>query len=396
MRVLGLTNLYPNPMQPHRAPFNRHLFRLLGEYYPVRVVAPVAWTDELHARRQGAPPLPPDRRVTTDGLAVEHPRYYFPPRILRTWYGHCYQASVRGALERALDEFRPDVIHAPWTYPDGWAAVRLGHAAGLPVTIQVHGSDVRLLGRYPARRRRTEEALRAADGVIAVSRELADTVVRMGVEPDRVGVRYDGVDPDVFHPGSKADARVRLGLDPAATRVLFIGNLVEVKGIDVLLEASHRLRRGGFNFELDLVGQGPLRETLEKQARRLGLSNVHFRGPLPQGELPDWYRAADVFALPSRSEGVPNVLLEAMACRTPFVASRVGGIPEVAVPEVGRLVPPEDPAALADVLAAELAGPLRPPELWPVPRLRSEAVARVAEFLESVVARRGALSPVGA
>jgi len=183
-----------------------------------------------------------------------------------------------------------------------------------------------------------------ADGVIVVSRELADTVIRMGVDPDRVGVRYDGVDPDVFHPGPRAAARARLGVDPTATRVLFIGNLVEVKGIDVLFEACHRLRQGGFDFELDLIGQGPLRETLEKQVRRLGMSHFRFRGALPQAELPDWYRAADVFVLPSRSEGVPNVLLEAMACRTPFVASRVGGIPEVAVPEVGRLVPPNAPA----------------------------------------------------
>jgi glycosyltransferase involved in cell wall biosynthesis len=396
MRVLGLTNLYPNPMQPHRAPFNRHLFRLLAERYPVRIIAPIAWTDELLARRRGAAPLPPDRRVTTDDLTVEHPPYYFPPRVLRGWYGHCYLASVRGAFRRALDEFRPDVVHAPWAYPDGWAAVRLGHAAGLPVTVRVHGSDVRLLDRYPARRRRTEEALRSADGVIAVSRELADTIIGMGVRRDRVAVRYDGVDPDLFHPRPKAAARDRLGLGRATKRLLFIGNLVEVKGLDVLLDACRRLRERGFEFDVDLIGQGPLRDALEQQARRLGLTGVQFRGPLPQAELPHWYRAADVFVLASRSEGVPNVLLEAMACRTPFVASRVGGIPEIAVPAVSRLVPPEDHAALADALATELIAPPRDPDLWPAPRLRTEAVAEAAEFLETVVARRAGPSPVGA
>jgi glycosyltransferase involved in cell wall biosynthesis len=396
MRVLGLTNLYPNPMQPHRAPFNRHLFRLLAERHAVRLIAPVAWTDELSARRRGADPLPPERRVTTDGLTVEHPRYYFPPRLMRGWYGHCYQASVRGAFRRAVAGFRPDVVHAPWAYPDGWAAVRLAHAAGLPVTIQVHGSDVRLLDRYPARRRRTVEALRAADGVIAVSRELADTIVGLGVDPDRVVVRHDGIDPELFRPASGSAARDRLGMDRTTRRLLFIGNLVEVKGIDVLLDACHRLRHRGLDFEADLVGHGPLRGALERQARRLGLGNVHFRGPLPQAELPDWYRAADVFVLPSRSEGVPNVLLEAMACRTPFVASRVGGIPEVAVAGLSRLVPPDDPAALAEAVAAELTAPPRDPDRWPAPRLRTEAVAEVAEFLESVVARRAGLSPVGA
>src|SRR4051812_35359779 len=234
MRILGMTNLYPNPWQPHRAPFNRHLFRLLAEQHAVRLISPVAWTDEVAARRRGARALPAGRRLTNDGLPVEHPRYYFPPRFLRGWYGYCYRASVRKTFRRAVDEFRPDVVHAPWAYPDGWAAVRLGHAAGLPVTIRVHGSDIRLLDRFPARRRRTEEGLRAADGVIAVSRELADIIIRMGVDPSRVVVRYDGVDTAVFNPGSRCAARRRLGLDSAKKRLLFIGNLVEVKGIDVL------------------------------------------------------------------------------------------------------------------------------------------------------------------
>jgi glycosyltransferase involved in cell wall biosynthesis len=397
MRVLGLTSLYPSPLQPHRAPFNRHQFRLLGERCPVRVIAPVSWTDEWNARRRGAPALPADRRVTHDGLPVEHPRYYFPPRILRACYGHCFRASVRKAFERAVAEFRPDVVHAPFAYPDGWAAVQLGHEFGLPVVVQVHGSDVRLLDRYPARRRRTEEALRAADGVIAVSQDLADTVVRTGVDPDRVLLAYDGIDPDLFHPGSKAAARARLGLDRDARRLLFVGNFYPVKGADVLLHACHRLRQHGVAFEADLIGQGPEGEALRGLVRRLGLEGtVGFRGAMPQAELADWYRSADVFVLPSHSEGVPNVLLEAMACHTPYVATSVGGIPEIHLPEVGRLVPPNDPAALADTIARELAAPPRDADAWPAPRLRTEAVAEVAEFLEAVVARRAGRTLVGA
>jgi glycosyltransferase involved in cell wall biosynthesis len=395
MRILGLTNLYPNPWQPHRAPFNRHLFRLLAAEHQVRVISPVAWTDELAARRGGAAALPHGRRLVTDSLAVEHPRYYFPPRILRGWYGHCYRASVRRTFQRTVDEFQPELVHAPWAYPDGWAAVRLGRRAGLPVTIRIHGSDIRLLDRYPARRRRTEEALRAADGVVAVSRELADTIVRMGVDPDRVIVRHDGIDPELFHPGCKDAARERLGLDPDVQRLLFIGNLVTVKGVDVLLAACQRLRQAGRNFDVDIIGQGPLRGALEAQARRLGLDAIHFRGPRAQSELPDWYRAADVFVLPSRSEGVPNVILEAMACHTPVVATCVGGIPEVAVPDVSRLVPSDDPVALADAVAAELTARARRPELWPSARLRTESVAAEAKFLEAIVARLSRPNPVG-
>ena len=110
MRVLAVTNLYPNPLQPHRAPFNRHQLRLLGLRHPLRVIAPVAWTDELALARAGGGRLA--RAVTLDGLPVEHPRYYFPPKVGRGLYGHCFAASVRGAFRRAVREFAPEVVFA--------------------------------------------------------------------------------------------------------------------------------------------------------------------------------------------------------------------------------------------------------------------------------------------
>ena len=86
MRILGLTYLYPNPFDPHLAPFNRHLFRVLGDRNPVRVIAPIPWTAEVRGRWKGAARLPADRRAELDGLAVDHPRLYFPPKFLqRSW-----------------------------------------------------------------------------------------------------------------------------------------------------------------------------------------------------------------------------------------------------------------------------------------------------------------------
>src|SRR5437667_11460387 len=101
MRILTLTNLYPNPFQPHRAPFNRQQLRELAARHAVSVIAPIAWTDELAARWRGKAPLPVDRRVTCDGIPVEHPRYVFPPKALRGWYGHLFRRSVRRPFERA-------------------------------------------------------------------------------------------------------------------------------------------------------------------------------------------------------------------------------------------------------------------------------------------------------
>jgi glycosyltransferase involved in cell wall biosynthesis len=386
MRVLAMTNLYPNPYQPHRATFNRHQFRILNQRHPVQVIAPIAWTDELQARRVGGAPLPPGRRVTFDGLTVDHPRYIFPPKIARGWYGYFYQSCVKKAFRRALREFKPDLVFAPWAYPDGWAAVRLGHAAGLPVVLQIHGSDVLLLDKHPSKKLRTAEAVRAADGVVAVSHDIADHLVRMGVPAANVRVIHDGVDRTLFAPGDKRAERSALNLPCDERVVLFIGNLVPVKALDVLFRACTEPPLKDDAFKLVIVGQGPLRAALELLAGALGISDrVRFTGPLPQVDLPRWYRAADVFVLPSHSEGVPNVLLEASACGTPWVASRVGGIPEIAHLGVSRLVTPNAPPELARALHQALRAP--PQEPPPGPKPREEAVAELIDFLNSVGAR---------
>jgi glycosyltransferase involved in cell wall biosynthesis len=355
MRVLVLTNLYPNPLQPDRAPYSRQQFRALAAEHEVRVIAPVAWTDEWSRRRSGAPAMPAGRQRTCDGMVVHHPRYVFTPKVLRSRYGPFLARSVRGCFERAVDELRPDVVLGCWAYPDGWAAVRLARAAGLPVAIKVVGSDVLCVDDHAGRRRRSVDALGGADHVIAVSRDLAARAVTLGVDPGRLSVVYNGVDTDLFRPGPKDEARQRVGYTSGDPLLVFAGNLVPVKGLDVLLDALATLAGRGRPFRCVLIGDGPLRDALGRRAARLGLAGrVRFTGSRPLEELPSWYRAADLFVLPSRSEGVPNVLLEAASCGTPFVASRVGGIPEIAPSDA--LVEAGNAAALADRIERSLAG----------------------------------------
>ena len=118
MRILTVTNLYPNPFHPQRATFNREQFRALAREHEMRVVSPIAWTDELAARRAGSPRLPVGRRMEVDGIPVEYPRSFFIPRILRGMYGHCFRWSLGGAFWRNVTVFRPDVVFATWAYPD--------------------------------------------------------------------------------------------------------------------------------------------------------------------------------------------------------------------------------------------------------------------------------------
>lgn len=388
MRILAVTNLYPTPYQPQRAAYNRQYFAALERTeHSIRVIAPIAWTDEWAARRGGKPHLPGGRFLQSGGIPVEYPRYWFTPRVLRGCYGWFYRNSIQTVFERAILQFQPDVVLASWAYPDGWAAACLGHRARLPVVINVVGSDVLLA--QGVRRRRTAEALRRADGVWAVSQDLANHVLDMGVEQRKVRVIYNGVDTQRFSPGDQHAARARLGLPLEENRrlVLFVGNLVPVKGLDVLIAALTEVRSAGIEFECRLIGEGPLQGALRRQAAAAGIGDrVTFVGPVAHEGLADWFRAADVVVLPSRSEGVPNVLLEAAACGTPYVASRVGGIPEIAGTSRNVLVPPDNASALAEGLIQALAGHCSTAMSAPA-RSFDDAANEVAAFLSDTAAR---------
>ena len=198
-------------------------------------------------------------------------------------------------------------------------------------------------------------ALRGARAVIAVSRALADKARALGAGKDRVHLLYNGVDGARFRPGDKAAARDALGLQPDARLVIYVGNLKESKGCLDLLEAFPAVLARHPQARLAFVGSGPAGPVLERRARQLGVADcVQLAGARPHEELPTWMQAADLLALPSHNEGVPNVVLEAMACGLPVVASDVGGIPEVLPKHAGVLVPAHDQLALARALADSL------------------------------------------
>jgi glycosyltransferase involved in cell wall biosynthesis len=290
--------------------------------------------------------------VQVPGLRTDHFVFVYPPRVGRALHAVCWLVSLLVQRGRQLHAAGYDCILASWGYPDAVAAGWLARLLGIPYVVKVHGSDLNVQATHALRRPQIRGALRSAAAVVAVSRALAGKAVALGADAARVHTLYNGVDGALFAPGDRAVARARLALDPMdAPLLLYVGNLKDSKGCLDLLEAFPVVLAAQPRARLAYVGDGPCRGALLTRARALGIEDrLQLAGAMPHDALPDWFRAADLLCLPSHNEGVPNVVLEAMACGTPVVATRVGGIPEVVPEHAGRLVPLGDRAALSAAL----------------------------------------------
>jgi glycosyltransferase involved in cell wall biosynthesis len=312
------------------------------------VVAPKPWVPALLSS------LPRGRKYYTLPRAEEVRRFpVVSPRVLSlprgrlfSLYGVSYFLGCLPALRRLVRRHKVQLIHAHTIMPDGFAGVLLGRALGLPVVCTIHGSDINL---YPHRSRAawwaTRWALRRLDGIVTVSHRLRDNV-RALAGPVAVHVVPNGANSAKFVQHPRAEARRRLNLPADQTILLFVGNLIEVKGTAYLIEAFARLQRP--DTLLYIVGAGHLKDRLAALAVSLGVgASTRFVGRQSHDEMPLWLSAADCLVMPSLSEGFPTLLPEAMLCRVPIVATDVGGIPDLLVhAERGWLAPRGDVSAL--------------------------------------------------
>jgi glycosyltransferase involved in cell wall biosynthesis len=249
-----------------------------------------------------------------------------------------------------------------WSFSDplrpGLVCLAMRPLPGIRLIVHLQGQLLRMPSSRFGRATVAVEALsrfvaRRADTVRVVSRQIAEEAAAAGVAPDRIVVLpsrcdTDLFDPDRWHEAGKA-IRSSFPGDPAAPVVGFAGSLNASKGLDVLIAASAMLAKKR-SVRLAVAGDGPLRDEVERAANSRVLP-IAVLGRLATSDVPAFFSAVDVVAVPSYDEGLPRVVLEAMAMRKPVVASDVGGIPEAVQDEsTGLLVPPGDHGALAGAL----------------------------------------------
>lgn len=349
--------------------------------------------------------------------------YQEPRRVLRAWWRQRRRAGYRAAWSAWIRDFRRDPtanrgrrfgqalvladelpagttrLHAHFLHTPASVARYAALIAGLGWSCSAHAKDIWTTPDWEKR-----EKLGALDWLVTCTRGGYDHLTALaGPAASRLALVYHGLDFARFPPPT-AERPARDGSDPQdPVRLLAVGRAVEKKGFDDLLEALARLP-AGLAWRLVHVGGGPLARELRRQAAALGLAErITWAGPQPQEKVLEQYRAADLFALPCRiggdgdRDGLPNVLMEAQSQGLAVVSTRISGVPELVEEGVtGLLVPPRDPAALAEALAGLIADPARRAALG---RAGLERVRRrfdMATGVETLAARFGLPGPVAA
>ncbi|HET9494391.1 MAG TPA: glycosyltransferase [Chloroflexia bacterium] len=299
---------------------------------------------------------------------------------------------------RLVRRFKPDVIHVFFGIPTGIVGLLASKFSGAPYLLSLRGGDVpgfmgkELAAMHRAAMPLTKLVWSNAGVIVANSQGLRDLARRTA--PNRaIEIVPNGVDLDLFRPAEEPRA------PGDKVRFLFVGRLANQKGLNYLLESLARFEPGMLaHVELELVGDGPEEERLRAQAARLGLgSSVKFAGWVAREEIVQHYQAADAFVLPSLDEGLPNVMLEAMACGKALVATDISGNRElVRDGENGLLVPVGDVSALTEALRRVVTNPELRAEMGRKSRNMAAAYswARTADrylsLSEAILARRSA------
>jgi len=344
LKVTVVTPIFPIPAQPYRGHSEYEIVLALSKRADVNVICPFPrypkWFQPHFDYRH------PDLSYSPPGVATRYFEYPALPGLTR-----CINGVVCAKyLEPCFRENMPDVACNFWIYPEGYATVAVARRLGIPAVVGSIGSD---LNRFadPASRWLTRLAMKRAAFVVTKSEHLRQRAMQMGIPAEKVRTIRNGCNPSVFHMRDRGTARAQLAVDDRAELVLFVGRLDTAKGIGELLEAFFSLASRRPNLRLAFIGDGPGGEQLRAKAKHHALEErIILIGACPSHKVAQWLAAANVLALPSYNEGYPNVVIEALSCGRPVIATKVGGILELVNEDSGILVAPRDWCALAEAI----------------------------------------------
>ncbi|MDI1310834.1 glycosyltransferase [Prosthecobacter sp.] len=349
MDLLFVSNLFPDEAEPWRGLDNVTLLHALRDLDASLRIRVLAFRPSItHFGR--APKRPRVQDVCF------HPEYFWTPYLPKLGgLNHWLFARVLAKAWTSLPEdFHPQAILAPWLFPDACAVSLVAAKKSIPVVAVAQGSDAHQYLDMPMRRSAIVAMTKRVKSVVTRSNDLEKRLISHGARLGGVQTIYNGVDVHTFRPVPRHAARRGLELPPDEQLLLFVGNFLPVKGLDLLLQSfALVVARTSNPIKLALIGGGPLESALRSQAEALGISSrLLFLGRQQPSEVARWMQAADAICMTSHNEGVPNVVLESLSCGRVPVCTDVGGIAEIIEPILGRrfLVPSRDAEAYASAL----------------------------------------------
>jgi glycosyltransferase involved in cell wall biosynthesis len=334
-RILTLSNMYPSKSNRNSGIFiHKQVKYLTGEGCRFVVISPNAFSPQFlwfnsKWRAYGHIPLTDE----IEGITVNYPRYLRIPGKL--FHGlSCYSLyyGAKNFLHQIIEDFKPHLIHAHAATPMGYVGLMLRKKYHLPLVCSLRGSDIHTYPKFGKQSMLlTKKVLSEADQLVSVSNALKIEAETIGQAKKEIAVVHNGCDSGTFinNEGDGNAIRMKMGISAQDKVIIFVGGISKGKGVYELVEAFINLSQKYQHLQLILVGSGQESATINSIVSSIGLANrIHMTGSLHHDEISQWLSAADIFVFPSHNEGLPNAVLEAMACGLPVVATRVGGIPE--------------------------------------------------------------------
>ncbi len=361
MRICLVTTSYPRFHEDGNARFVRsiaeaqatlgHEVHVLAPYTPLvrkyDSLADLHWFHYIWPAKWG---------VMGHAAALESDRHLRASAFLQAPF---FGLSLTRAMQQLITQRKIDLIHAHWVVPMGFLSTWMARLTQKPLFISLHGSDMYLARQNPVMGRMAAWAFRCAQGITACSPTLADSAIQLGAPRERVHMIPWGADPAKFQvEGASVELRKQLNATPKDLIIMAAGRLVGKKGFDRLVRAMPEVLASVPNARLVILGEGPERFSLERLIDELALNGkILLPGNVAWTEMPNYLAASDVFVMPSvrdvtgNFDGLPTVILEAMAAGKPVIATHVGGISlAVQENETGILVDEASPEQLSRAL----------------------------------------------
>jgi len=334
MKIIVITSFYPNTCDPTRAVFIKSLVSELDEKADIVVISPLPYVPFFLRKKEkyrclhGLP-----YKEYYDKIKVYRPRYLVFPKT-ELLNGIMYAFGIFKALRKLSRQSNKQnvIVHTHSAYPDAVGSIIACRLLKLPVVTTVHGSDINVMPKNPFLRPQIRYALNRSNGIVAVSRKLIKKIEKLSVSNEIKHIPCAGYNPDSFS-SVHSDDRVN-----NTYRIIFIGNLVKIKGVDLLINAVAKLKNS-MNMQLDIIGKGPEMQKLRQMTKDRSLEHVvKFYGIVEHEKIALHLQKANLLCLPSYNEGTPNVVIEALASGLPVLATKVGALPDIVNDTNGILV----------------------------------------------------------